>query len=148
MQIKRITNEENLKKAFEIRKMVFVEEQNVPVEDEFDEFDILNGKCKHILVVDQEQVVGTGRIREVEGVGKLERICILPSHRQLGMGKVIVSALEEIAREQGIGRVKLHGQTHAERFYQKLGYETVSDVFMEDGIPHIIMRKELTVKSE
>lgn len=46
-----ITTEEDLKKAFDIRKEVFVEEQGVPLEDEFDEFDTLNGKCEHILVL-------------------------------------------------------------------------------------------------
>ncbi|MGE7543281.1 GNAT family N-acetyltransferase [Sporosarcina newyorkensis] len=144
MQVRRIINDEDLKRAFEIRKAVFVEEQNVPEENEFDEFDAQKGICEHILVVDEEQAVGTGRIRDVDGVGKLERICILPSHRQLGLGKVIVSALEEIAQEQGIGRVKLHGQTHAEKFYHKLGYKTASEVFMEEGIPHIVMEKELS----
>ncbi|MEH6947074.1 GNAT family N-acetyltransferase [Bacillus sp. JJ634] len=143
MELKRITVDNDLKQAFDIRKKVFVEEQGVPVEAEFDEFDTLNGQCEHILVYYNEQPVGTGRIRVVEGLGKLERICILAPYRKFGLGKVIIKALEELAKEKGISRVKLHGQTQAEGFYEKLGYRASSDVFMEEGIPHVLMVKEL-----
>lgn len=143
MKITTIATEEDLQAAFDIRKKVFVEEQHVPLEDEFDEFDTLTAPCKHILVAADNQIAGTGRIRWVDGVGKLERICILPEFRSLGLGKEIVLALEKIAQEEKTASVKLHGQTHAEKFYQKLGYETASPVFMEDGIPHLIMTKTL-----
>lgn len=144
MDFKRITSEEELKIAFHIRKEVFVAEQHVPLADEFDEFDTLQGLAEHILVYYNEQPVGTGRVRWVDGFGKLERICILEPFRKFGLGKVIIGALEGIATEKGISRVKLHGQTHAEGFYEKLGYQTASSVFMEDGIPHVLMIKELT----
>ncbi|MFJ7933913.1 GNAT family N-acetyltransferase [Sporosarcina sp. NPDC096371] len=146
MDSKRITLEENLKVAFHIRKEVFVKEQNVPLEDEFDEFDTLNELAEHILVYYNEQPVGTGRVRWVDGFGKLERICILEPYRKFGLGKVILRALEEIAEEKGLSRVKLHGQTQAEGFYKKLGYQTSSSIFMEDGIPHVLMTKELAPK--
>lgn len=144
MEVKQILTNEDLEKAFYIRKEVFVKEQNVPLEDEFDQYDYLNGECDHILVVVDEAIAGTGRIRVVDGVGKLERICILPSYRKLGLGKVIVEKLEQLAIEKGIEKVKLHGQTHAEMFYKRLGYKTASEVFMEDGIPHILMIKEFS----
>lgn len=146
MESKRITLEDDLSEAFHIRKKVFVEEQGVPLEDEFDEFDTLDGQCEHILVYFNEQPVGTGRIRVVNDLGKLERICILKPYRKFGLGKIIINALEEIAEEMGVSQVKLHGQTHAEGFYQKLGYLTSSNIFMEDGIPHILMVKEITAK--
>lgn len=137
----------DLKQAFTIRKEVFVKEQGVPIEDEFDEFDTLNGLSEHILVYYNEQPVGTGRVRWVDGIGKLERICILKPYRKFGLGKVIINALEEIAEEKGVSLVKLHGQTQAEGFYKKLGYQTSSSMFIEDGIPHILMIKELPTKS-
>jgi predicted GNAT family N-acyltransferase len=143
MKAKRLTMEEDLRKAFQIRKVVFVEEQGVPLEDEFDEFDNLNGQCEHILVYYGEQPVGTGRVRWVDEFGKLERICILEPYRKFGLGKVIITVLEEIAQERGATRVKLHGQTQAEGFYKKLGYQSSSNVFLEDGIPHLLMTKEL-----
>lgn len=146
MNVKRVTNEEDLTVAFAIRKEVFVKEQGVPLEDEFDQFDTLNGLCEHILVHYNEQPVGTGRIRFIDGVGKLERICILEPYRKFGLGKIIIKALEEIAEEQEASQVKLHGQTQAEGFYKKLGFHTSSPIFMEDGIPHILMLKQLSNK--
>ena len=144
MNAKRIVTDSDLETAFHIRKEVFVEEQGVPLADEFDEFDTLEGQCEHVLVYYDEQAVGTGRVRVVDGSGKLERICILKPYRKYGLGKKIIQTLEEIAKDKGIAKVKLHGQTHAEEFYKKLGYMTSSDVFTEDGIPHILMVKELT----
>ena len=87
---KRITIESDLEKAFHIRKEVFVEEQGVPLEDEFDEFNSLGGECEHILVYDYEKAVGTGRLRVVDDVGKLERICILAPYHKFGLGKNIL----------------------------------------------------------
>ncbi|MGJ3195776.1 GNAT family N-acetyltransferase [Peribacillus frigoritolerans] len=143
MDSKTITTENDLKIAFHIRKEVFVEEQGFPLEFEFDEFDTLNALSEHILVYYNEKPVGTGRLRVVDGLGKLERICILEPYRKFGLGKIILKTLEEIAKQQGIIQVKLHGQTQAEGFYKKLGYRTSSDVFMEDGGPHLLMIKEL-----
>lgn len=141
---KRITHQEDLQKAFSIREKVFVEEQGVPLEEEFDQFDTLDADCEHILVFYQEEAVGTGRVRYVEHFGKLERICILEDYRKYGLGKVIISALEEISLEKGMTHAKLHGQTQAEGFYKKLGYQTASDVFMDANIPHVLMIKSLT----
>ncbi|WP_077604509.1 GNAT family N-acetyltransferase [Oceanobacillus sojae] len=142
MTYKIVTDELDLQKVFEIRKEIFVKEQEVAEEEEFDEFDSLDADCNHILVYYENKPVGVGRIRAVEGVGKLERICILKPYRKYGLGKTVVKSLEEIALEKGLTQAKLHGQTHAEGFYHKLGYETASDEFMEDGIPHYLMVKQ------
>jgi len=143
MYVKRIKMDEKLKDAFDIRKQVFVIEQGVPLAMEFDQFYTLNGLCEHIIIYFNEQPVGAGRVRIVDNIGKLERICILFTYRKFGLGKMIIKALEEIVKEQGVSGVKLHGQKQAEGFYQKLGYCSSSEVFMEDGIPHILMQKEL-----
>ncbi|AMM92778.1 hypothetical protein UP17_09775 [Peribacillus simplex] len=143
MDSKRITTENDLKIAFHIRKEVFVEEQGFQLESEFDEFDTLNAPSEHILVYYNEQPVGTGRLRVVDGLGKLERICILEPYRKFGLGKIIIKTLEEVAKEMELSLVKLHSQTQAEGFYKKLGYQTSSDVFMEDGGPHLLMKKDL-----
>ncbi|MFE5428913.1 MULTISPECIES: GNAT family N-acetyltransferase [Bacillaceae] len=143
MDSKRITTENDLKIAFHIRKEVFVEEQGFQLESEFDEFDALHASSEHILVYYNEKPVGTGRLRVVDGLGKLERICILEPYRKFGLGKIIIKTLEKIAKEKELSKVKLHGQTQAEGFYKKLGYQTSSDVFMEDGGPHLLMIKEL-----
>ncbi|MDP4527057.1 GNAT family N-acetyltransferase [Bacillus halotolerans] len=144
MNIKRITTENDLHVAQDIRKSVFIEEQQVPESDEFDQFDTLNEQCQHVLVYHENQPVGTGRVRIVDHTGKLERICILKPYRKYGLGKIIIGELEKIMQEKGITKIKLHGQTHAAGFYKKLGYQTASDEFMEDGIPHVLMTKEIS----
>ncbi|NPC91376.1 GNAT family N-acetyltransferase [Bacillus sp. WMMC1349] len=144
MNVKRIITESDLKKAFEIRISVFVEEQGVPLSEELDQYDTIDEQCQHILVYYDDKPVGTGRVRWVEDIGKLERICLLKDYREFGLGKVIVKGLEDITRKKGLTKVKLHGQTQAKGFYEKLGYQTTSDVFIEEGIPHVLMTKELT----
>jgi len=139
----RVTTEEELEKAIAIRKEVFVEEQGVPEENEIDEYDSLEAPCDHLLILVDQKPVGAGRIRFTNGFGKLERICVLKPYRKLGIGKVIVQELEKIAKEKGYSKVKLHSQTHANAFYEQLGYQIQSDVFYEEGIPHNLMVKTL-----
>lgn len=148
LEAKKVTSTDELEQALHIRRKVFVEEQGVPLKDEYDEFDKLDTKCDHILVYYNGKPVGTGRVRSVEDYGKLERICILQEYRKFGLGKVIIAKLEEIAAKREDLQVKLHGQTQAEGFYKKLGYETASDVFMEDGIAHVLMTKKIGEKSQ
>ncbi|MCY7806028.1 GNAT family N-acetyltransferase [Bacillus spizizenii] len=142
MNIKRITSEMDLHVALAIRRTVFIEEQHVSEFDEFDEYDTLQEQCQHILVFHENQPVGTGRVRIVDHTGKLERICVLKPYRKYGLGKAIISGLENIMQEKGMTKFKLHGQTQAAGFYKKLGYQTSSQEFMEDGIPHVLMTKE------
>lgn len=143
MEIKRVENQEELEKAFDIRKEIFVQEQGVAIEDEFDQYDEWESETVHILLFYKEKAVGTGRIRFIEEYGKLERICILSDYRKYGLGKELVTALEKVASSHNKVKVKLHGQVQAENFYKKLGYQIHSDVFMEDGIAHYVMEKEL-----
>jgi predicted GNAT family N-acyltransferase len=140
LKIAVVENEKQLQDAFSVRKQVFVEEQKVSAEEEYDEYD---NTATHVVLYDNDLPVGAGRMRELDGYGKMERICVLASHRKGGAGRLIMKALEEKAVEQGLKKAKLHAQTHAEPFYKKLGYETVSDVFMEADIPHVVMKKQL-----
>ena len=141
MIAKEIKNESELEIAFDIRIKVFVKEQGVPLEDEIDEHE---NSAKHVLVYYNDTPVGTGRLRVTEGTAKLERICVLDSYRKYGLGKLIIEELEQIALKEGLTKSKLHGQTHAQNFYEKLGYKKASSEFMEDGIPHILMTKNLS----
>jgi predicted GNAT family N-acyltransferase len=126
--------------AVSVRRAVFVEEQHVPEEEEIDEFE---NEATHFVLYDGERAVGAGRFRTIDGIGKIERICVLSDYRNRGAGRLIMESIELFARENGIAKAKLNAQTHAERFYEKLGYKTVSDIFMDAGIPHITMIKQL-----
>jgi len=136
------TNDRSLyEDALHVRRLVFIEEQNVPEEEEIDEFE---QESLHFVLYDDEKPVAAGRLRFIdEGVGKIERICVLPSYRGRGAGRMMMKAIEQHAKTTGASKVKLNAQTHAEPFYQKLGYETVSDIFMDAGIPHVAMVKPL-----
>lgn len=140
MKAVKAANKKQLNDAFYVRKKVFVEEQKVPEELEMDEHD---DKADHIVLYDETKPIGTGRLRIVDNAGKLERICILPEYRGRGAGKIILDALENLARTKNVKKVKLNAQTHAENFYKKAGYKTVSDIFMDAGIPHVSMVKTI-----
>ncbi|BBB71446.1 GNAT family N-acetyltransferase [Bacillus anthracis] len=138
-----VQTDEQLRDAFSVRKQVFVKEQQVSAEEEYDEYDEFEETSIHVVIYDNDVPVGAGRFRTIDGIGKMERICVLASHRKKGIGKIVMDALEAYAKENSLSKLKLHAQTHAEDFYKKLGYVTNSDVFMEANIPHIVMIKEL-----
>lgn len=119
MNIKRITTEADLHAALNIRKTVFIEEQHVSESEEFDEFDTLQEQCQHVLVYHENQPVGTGRVRIVDHTAKLERICILKPYRKYGLGKVIVSGLEEIIKEKGLTACKICMVKHKRQAFIK-----------------------------
>ncbi|WP_146553118.1 GNAT family N-acetyltransferase [Rummeliibacillus sp. SL167] len=142
MNVFEITTQEDLQREFDIRIRVFVEEQKVPKEEEIDSYDHLGGECYHFLVTtDEDQAIGTGRVRLVDGIGKLQRVAVLEEYRSHGIGRIIIQALEDKAKELGASKVKLDGQIQAQGFYEKLGYEVKSGVFLDAGIEHVLMVK-------
>jgi len=126
--------------VFELRKRIFVDEQGVPEENEFDEYE---STSLHFLALDQGIPVGAGRLREYSGEAKIERVCVLNSLRKSGTGRLVMEAMENEARKMGLTRARLHAQTQAAGFYQRIGYLPASGIFMEENIPHILMIKEL-----
>ncbi|MBH5317701.1 GNAT family N-acetyltransferase [Paenibacillus sp. GSMTC-2017] len=136
----RVETKEQLDETYRIRKDVFVREQGVPEEVEIDEYE---DEAKHVLVRYNGEPAGAGRIRQVEGVAKIERICVLESYRKHKIGGAIMAELEEVARELGLEKAKLHAQTQASGFYVKLGYTVDSNEFLEENIPHVRMIKQL-----
>ncbi|AJC24382.1 GNAT family N-acetyltransferase [Bacillus velezensis] len=132
--------EKQLNDAFFVRKEVFVKEQHVPEEEEIDQFE---DTSEHIVIYDGGQPVGAGRWRLKNGHGKLERICVMKSHRSLGVGAIIMQALEKAAAAKGADSFILHAQTQAVPFYEKQGYRVTSgEEFLDAGIPHLEMIKE------
>ena len=126
---------------FAIRRQVFVEGQGVPKTEEFDGGD--EDAIQFLAQVDGRPV-GTARLRSPEpGVGKVERVAVLEAYRGEGLGRAIMAAVERVAIEDDLERLVLHGQVAVKDFYRSVGYEITSDVYMEVGIPHITMEKEL-----
>jgi predicted GNAT family N-acyltransferase len=135
-----VTTEEQQQDAFKVRKEVFVEEQQVPEEEEID---LYEKDSTHFVLYDQEVPIGAGRFRELDGIGKVERICVLSGSRKGGAGKLIMDKIEQYAKQQNYSALKLNAQTQAIPFYKKLGYEVISEEFMDAGIPHHTMKKFL-----
>jgi predicted GNAT family N-acyltransferase len=134
-----------------VRKEVFVTEQGVPEEIEYDAYDAV---AVHVLAVREDgEPLGTGRLLHGEraaaktggepGVGSLGRLAVAKEARGLGVGVALVRAVEEAARTLGLTAVDLHAQTHALGFYERLGYEAYGPEFPDAGIPHRSMRRVL-----
>ncbi|MEU3618242.1 GNAT family N-acetyltransferase [Streptomyces sp. NPDC006872] len=137
--------------CFAVRKEVFVGEQGVPEDLEYDAHD---ADAVHVLAVRADGVpLGTGRLLFGEAaaartagdpsVGSLGRLAVTREARGLGVGAALVRAIEEAARARGLAAVDLHAQTHALGFYERLGYEAYGPEFPDAGIPHRSMRRSL-----
>lgn len=137
--------------CFTVRKEVFVREQGVPEDIEYDAYD---AGAVHVLAVREDGVpLGTGRLLSGEAaaaknggdpsVGSLGRLAVTREARGLGVGAALVRAIEKAAHARGLAAVDLHAQTHALGFYERLGYVVYGPEFRDAGIPHRAMRRSL-----
>ncbi len=138
IQIRRVTWEDESQALRYIRETVFIKEQCVPVELEWDEFDPV---CLHILAVDGDgQLVGTARLLPDGHIG---RIAVLKEWRKQGVGSALLQWMIEEMKSSGRQQVMLNAQTDAVKFYEKFGFRVVGDMFMDAGIPHVQMHLAL-----
>ncbi len=122
-----------------IRAVVFIDEQNVPPELEWDGTD---DACLHAIAFDGDDIpCGTGRLT---ADGKIGRMAVLKQYRGHGIGRAIMRQLLAIAADQGIEQVTLGAQTHAIGFYEELGFTAYGEIFDDAGMPHRSMRMSLT----
>ncbi|MCG0063056.1 GNAT family N-acetyltransferase [Streptomyces tricolor] len=137
--------------CFAVRKEVFVVEQGVAEDIEYDAYDAV---AVHVLAVREDGLpLGTGRLLHGEAavaktggdpsVGSLGRLAVSREARGLGVGAALVRALEDAALARGLTAVDLHAQTHALGFYERLGYAAYGPEFPDAGIPHRAMRRAL-----
>ncbi|GAA3746251.1 hypothetical protein GCM10023082_48450 [Streptomyces tremellae] len=106
-----------------------------------------------LAVAEDGTPLGTGRLLHGPGaadvtggdprVGALGRLAVRSAARGLGIGAALVRGIEDAARAAGLGAVDLHAQTHALGFYERLGYTAYGEEFLDAGIPHRSMRREL-----
>jgi len=125
-----------------IREAVFVQEQRIPIELEWDEAD---AECLHAVAFDADgRALATGRLLEhVPGVAKIGRMAVLREARGLGAGRAVLDALMQGARELGYREALLHAQMTAKGFYLRAGFEPRGAEFDEAGIRHVEMIKTL-----
>jgi len=137
-----------LARCLAIRRVVFIVEQAVPVPDDVDGRD---PDCTHFLLANGATDLATARLRLVHNhgqlLGKAERVAVHAHARGLGLGRVVMDALEQAAWQVGAEAVKLGAQLTAVPFYERLGYLAYGPEFDDAGIPHRMMKKDAPADS-
>jgi predicted GNAT family N-acyltransferase len=136
LEVHKITNEQDLEKAFAIRKVVFVEEQNCPPELEWENEDV----STHFLATIDNEPAGACRWRKTDAGYKLERFAVLKAFRKKGVGQALVSAALADLPENA-SYVYLNAQLEAMPLYAKSGFVAEGEQFEEAGIQHFKMVK-------
>ena len=142
--IVRADNAELLAQCAAVRRSVFGEEEHGPealcIIDEHDTEDTTGV----YLYLEDGIPAGTARfIRLDEGTAKLQRVAVRADLRRRGIGAALLKTMEEAITAQGLQRIVMDAAEKSVGFYTQYGYRAVSDVFYEDGRPHVAMEKEL-----
>lgn len=117
-----------------IREQVFIQEQQIAAEDEWDVEDAVS---LHFVVYDKDQPIATARLLQNNSVG---RVAVLKSHRGLGIGKLLMQQIIQQAKHEQREFLKLSSQVHAMQFYAGLGFKVEGEQYLDCAIPHIDMR--------
>ena len=134
-------SDDELKGALAVRREVFIREQKVPQDEEYDEYD---KTALHLVVKDSKRIIATARLVLISpGEARIGRMCILKPYRRQGIGQKMLDTLIDEARRHGIKEVMLHAQWAAIPFYRAYGFEASGQPFREAGIKHIKMEKRL-----
>ncbi|AIR91347.1 GNAT family N-acetyltransferase [Pseudomonas cremoricolorata] len=119
-----------------IREAVFVAEQQVPPELEWDADD---QSAVHFLALEGDYPIGTARLL---ADGTIGRVSVLKDWRGLKVGDTLMQAVIAEAQRRGLTPQRLSAQVHATSFYERLGFHVVSEEFLEAGIPHVDMVRD------
>lgn len=134
MDIRFVENDDDIAECMRLRRIVFIDEQGV---DEAEDVDGLDPDSAHVLATCKSDPVAAARVRYLRDVAKIERVCVLRSHRGKGLGaRLMTFILAEIAADRRISKARLGAQTHALAFYRRLGFSPVGGTYLDAGIPH------------
>jgi predicted GNAT family N-acyltransferase len=131
---------QDIEECFRIRAEVFIVEQSVPIGMERDAHD---NEALHFIALADGQSVGTARVvlRDNGTSAKIGRVAVYRSNRGVGIGKLLIAAIEGCPDLKRVHTFVLDAQTHALQFYEGLGYEAYGKEFMDAGMPHRRMKK-------
>lgn len=116
-----------------VRDAVFVAEQSVPPELEWDAEDI---DAVHFLAYEGDFAIGTARLLPD---GEIGRLSVLKDWRGMTVGEALLKAVIHEAETRGLNEQKLSAQVQAVAFYERFGFTVVSEEFLEAGLPHVDM---------
>ena len=128
------------KDAVWIREKVFIEEQKFQ-----EEFDALDETATHLVMYEDNRPIAVCRffVGEEPQIYTLGRIAVVPEHRSNGTGRRLVREAEDAIRERGGSKIVLSAQVRAKGFYEKLGYVSEGEEYMEEYCPHIKMSRKI-----
>jgi predicted GNAT family N-acyltransferase len=127
--------------AARIRDAVFVREQGIPAELEWDEEDPRSIHVVAYRTAPVREPVATARLLAGGWIG---RVAVVKNARRGGLGRMLIRALVKVAHERGDPMARLYAQTYAMPFYETCGFTAVGEPFEEAGIPHIEMIRTLS----
>lgn len=130
----------SIQDAYYVRDLVFTQEQGFPTEIEIDDYDKIAWHC---IMYKDGSAIGTARLIPQDNAGKIGRVAILKNFRGTGLGFNLMEAVLKEAERLNYESLNLSSQVYAVPFYEKLGFETLGDAYLEDGEPHINMVKAL-----
>ena len=141
IEVVRVTSLDEMQDALRVRRHVFIEEQSVPEDLEIDEHDAhpaVITTALHVLARLDGEPVATGRLLLDGHDGNLHigRVAVVAEHRRHGLGRAVMLALHDLARERNASSITLAAQLHAIGFYERLGYKTRGAIFLDAGIEH------------
>ena len=126
-------------RAHAIRRAVFIDEQQITEEEEWDDLDQV---AIHFVGVDAGEDIATGRMAVADGIAKLQRIAVLKHARGRNLGLDLIKAMMDVAEQDGNVEIfKLSAQSYAIPFYERLGFEAYGDEYDDAGIPHRDMKR-------
>jgi predicted GNAT family N-acyltransferase len=129
-------------KVYDLREEILRKPIGLSLKDED-----LSGDALDIILVaeEKEEILGCVMLHPTNDTDtyKLRQMAVLDGLQGKGIGKALVNAAEQSLRDRGINKIILHARETATKFYQKLGYVTTSGLFIEVGIPHVVMEKDI-----
>lgn len=137
LEFKKIQYNTELKYCFEIRKKVFILEQNVLPHEEYDEFE---KESKHFIVLKEKIPIATSRIRYTKNGMKLERVAVLKEFRDQKVGTFLLKEILKIFHESKEKVCYLNSQLDKVFFYEKFGFIKFGEIFLDANIKHIQMK--------
>jgi predicted GNAT family N-acyltransferase len=140
VEVRQARDEAEIEAAQQLRVRVFSGEQGVAPEADIDGLD---PESTQLVAVRRGSVVGTCRLRFPRGQCRLERMVVDQRLRRTGIGEALMREAEREAVRQGSTEIVLHAQLQVEPFYAACGFIPEGDTFLEEGIPHVLMRKAL-----
>ena len=141
LTVKKLDSQQEKEAIHILRAEVFINEQGVPPELEMDEFD---SSAIHAVAYASGIIVATGRlIMDTPSEGRIGRMAVEASLRRIGVGTAVLAFLENEAKAKGVKHIILHAQDYVKNFYVKHGYVEQGETFLEAGILHIEMRKNI-----